>query len=182
MTRRSVCDTTLAVALAKVGSTRSWAELCADLDLPANRSATVDALRRDLTRAGIWPAVRDHLDRLMAGLQRHPAPIDYHARRALGHNLDLLTDALEAGRRRHPTGSNIFTLLRLFWERFTGGDIGYAPEPISLLPGTAAYAAFRRTLGVSHCDLLHVAYRHLTRTGGVGGPLTWSPEGGIAAA
>lgn len=180
--RRWVRDTTLAVALAKVGCTRSWAELCADLDLPANHPAAVHDLIRDLTLAGMWPAVRDHLDRLMAGLQHHPPPVDYQARRALGHNLDLLTDALDAGHRRHPTASENLTLLRMFWKRLTGGDIAYAPDAIRLDPDSSAYTAFQHTLGVRHSDLFHVAHRQLSRTGGIDGPLTWSPAGGIAAA
>lgn len=68
----------------------------------------------------------------MTGLQQHPPPIDYPAHRAIGQNLDLLSAAVEAGRRRHPTTVPTQTLQRQLWERLTGGDIAYAPLPIGI--------------------------------------------------
>jgi len=111
----------------------------------------------------------------MTGLQQHPPPINYQNRRTLGDDLHLITDAVLAGQRRHPSPVPVQTLICQFWERFTGGDIAYAPAQIRLDPATPAYTAFRRQSGVANADLFHVAHRHLTHAAAVKGPLTWRP-------
>lgn len=83
----------------------------------------------------------------------------------LGNDLDLITNALQAGRRRHPSQIPLQTQVRQFWERFTGGDIAYAPEPIRLDPASPAYTWFRRLHGVAASDLFHVAHQQLVRDG-----------------
>lgn len=89
----------------------------------------------------------------MTGLQQHPPPINYPARRAVGQNLDLLTAAVEAGRRRHPITVPSETPQRQLWERLTGGDIAYAPHPLRIEPNTRDYLTFRRLHGVRESDL-----------------------------
>lgn len=111
----------------------------------------------------------------MAGLQQHPPPIDYPARRTLGDDLELLGEAIHAGCQVHPSLAPTETLVQQFWERFTGGDIAYAPARIRIDPNTPAYRAFRALLGVGNSDLFHVAHRHLTRSANMDGPLTWRP-------
>ena len=170
----------LAMALARTGTTRDWAEIGAALGLPTEHVDRIDTYLDHLEQIGAWSAVLGGLDRLMTGLQRHPPPIDYPARRQVGNDVSLLTAAIEAARCRHSTTTDTTTLLRLFWERFTGGDIAYAPNPLRLDSGTAAYATLRRTLGVPYAHLFHVAHRHLHATAGTDGPLTWRPNQGAA--
>lgn len=109
----------------------------------------------------------------MSGLQQHPPPIGYPARRAVGQNLDLLTAAVEAGQYRHPTTVPTPTLQRQLWERLTGGDLAYAPRAIRIEPTRPDHRTFRRRHGVGESDLFHVAHQHLCRTTDFAGPLTW---------
>ncbi len=124
----------LAMGLAKTGSTHGWTTIAGDLDLPATHATRIVRLTRYLQRNGAWPEILAALERLMTGLQQRPPPIDYPARRDTAHNLALRTAAVEHGRRRHPSAVPVETLTRQFWERFTGGDIAYAPTPISIDP------------------------------------------------
>ncbi len=161
----AVRGTALAMALARLGTTRDWTEICTDLHLPPSHANRISGLILHSRRTATWPAVLAALERLMTGLQQHPPPVDYQDRRAHGDDLDLITDAVLAGRRRHPSPVPVQTLIRQFWERFTGGDIAYAPDQIRVDPATPAYTAFRRQSGVASGDLFHVAHRHL-RGGG----------------
>lgn len=63
---------------------------------------------------------------------------DYQARRRVGDDIDPITDAVHAGRQRHPSPVPVDTLTRQFWERFTGDDLAYAPAQIRLDPRTSA--------------------------------------------
>lgn len=163
----------LAMALAKTGSTRDWTTIADHLQLPANHAHRIGRLIDHLDRQRTWPVLLAAIERLMTGLQQHPPPIDYPARRAVGQNLDLLTAAVEAGRHRHPTTVPTETLQRQLWERLTGGDIAYAPLPIRIEYIDPDYRTFRRLHGVREADLFHVAHHHLRKTTDVTGPLTW---------
>lgn len=88
--------------------------------------------------------------------------------------LDEHGDAV-AGRRRHPTDTDLLTLTRQFWERFTGGNIAYAPEALQLDPANPTYADYRRTNPLLHVDLFHVAHMRLRTQHHIEGPLRWTP-------
>lgn len=166
-------NTLLALALAKIGSHDPWATLCRQLDLPESHSNRIGTYLRTAQARGTWPVIHAALDDLITLLQHKPPPIDYQHRRIIGRDTELLAEAVDAGRRRHPTEHDQLTLTRMFWEKFTGSDIAYAPEPLRLLPGTAAHRAFRRLQPVRHADLFHSARRHLHAA--TDGPLSWTP-------
>lgn len=168
-------NTLLALALAKIGSPDSWVTLCRQLELPESHANRIGNYLRTAQARGTWPAIHASLDSLITLLQRKPPPVDYEHRRTIGQDIRSLTKAVEAGRRRHPTDTPTLTLTRLFWEKFTGGDIAYAPWMLRLDPITPAHVNFRRLQPIGHADLLHVAYRHLQVTHAVDGPLSWAP-------
>jgi hypothetical protein len=172
---RALRDSMLAIALAKIGNPRSWAAICADLDLPARHATRVNAMLRHTHRTRTWPTILAAMDGLMTALQGHPPPVDYPARRELGKNTALLTEAIQTARLEHSTLTETPILVRLFWEKLTGGDIAYAPEPIRLELHSPSYAAHRREQS-PHTELFLVAYRHLRQVAPVDGPLTWQPE------
>lgn len=163
------------MARAKTGSIRRWTTIADDLHLPAAHAQRIDRLIRYLRRGDSWPKALTGLERLMTGLQQYPPPIDYPTRRVVGDDLDLIAAAVESGRQTHPTAVALETLIRQFWERFTGGDIAYSPTAIRIDLGTAAYRAYRHLHGVRESDLFHVAHRHLRDLAEVGGPLAWRP-------
>lgn len=169
-------DSLLAMALARVGSARDWAGITTDLQLPVSYADHIDDFLTELGRSGTWPAVLASLEELMAGVQQHPPPIDYRARRALGSDFDLITRAVEVGRRRHPSPVPRQTLVRQFWERLTGGTIANAPTTIRIDPDEPAYAVFRRLHRADSADLFHVAHRHLLELRVATGPLSWHPD------
>jgi len=166
----------LSMALAKTGSTLDWTTIADHLQLLATHAHRIGRLIAHLDRQGSWPVLAAALERLTTGLQQHPPPINYPARRAVGHNLDLLTAAVETGRHRHPTTVPTETLQRQLWERLTGGDIAYAPLPIRIELTSPNYRTFRRLHGVRESDLFHVAHHHLRKTTDVTGPLIWRPQ------
>ncbi|MFT4294622.1 MAG: TniQ family protein [Micropruina sp.] len=168
-------DALLAMVLAKIGNHEPWMTICRHLHLPATMSSRIGAYLRHARAHGTWPAVHTALDNLITHLQHHPPPIDYQQRRALGRDIDLLVDAVQAGRRRHPTDTDLLTLTRQFWERFTGGAIAYAPERLWLDPATPAYTDYRCTNPLLHADLFHSAHLHLRTHHHVDGPLRWTP-------
>ncbi|WP_375431830.1 hypothetical protein [uncultured Friedmanniella sp.] len=67
------------------------------------------------------------------------------------------------------------TLQRQLWERFTGGDIAYAPLLIRIEQTSPDYQTFRRQHGIGESDLFHVAHTYLRRATDTEGPLTWRP-------
>ena len=164
------------MALAKIGSRERWTTLCAQLDLPTGHADTIGAQLRHAQRTGAWTTIHHCLDQLMTLLQRQPPPIDYRARRALGHDTELLTDAIEAARLMHPSSLDTTTLVRQFWEKLTGGDIVYAPDTIGIDPVGDAYTAFRRLQPTRHADLFHIACHRLRAGGHLDGPLSWTPR------
>ena len=175
--RRSV----LAMALAKVGSTRTWTEIAADLELPPTMAGNVSAVLHRLRPQGRWSGTLTTLDTLASRLQAEPAPIDYAARRSAGHDVDLLRRALHIAAGTHPTQTDTHVLVRHFWELFTGGDIAYAPEPLRIPAHTARYRRYRtitaKTLEQDR-PLLQTALHELARLADAGpftGPLVWTP-------
>ena len=92
----------LAMALARTGTTRDWDTIGTDLHLPASHAHQIEEWIADTRHTGTWPILLTRLERLLTGLQQHPPPINYPARRRLGNNLDLITDAVLVGRQRHP--------------------------------------------------------------------------------
>lgn len=166
----------LSMALAKMGSTAEWASICDDLGLPASHARRIEGLLRHITGVALWPEVLASLERLMALLQQHPPPIDSQARRAHAARVDAFTDAIDRARRIHPSPRPNTVLVRQLWERFTGGDIAYAPDSLRLDPAIPAYAAFRRQLAIRDADLFHVAHRQLQRSLQETGPVTWTPS------
>lgn len=136
--------TMLSMTLAKMGSTARWTSICDDLALPTSHANRIGGFLRYLRRAGHWPDVLASLERLMSLLQQHPPPIDYQTRRALAGDVDALTAAVDAARHVHPTPRSTGLLVRQLWERFTGGDIAYAPSPLCLDPAGADYVGFHR--------------------------------------
>lgn len=169
----------LAMILARTGTTRDWDTIGADLHLPASHAQQAQQIEEwiaDTRHTGTWPVLLTRLERLLTGLQQHPPPIDYPARRRLGDHLDLITDGVLVGLRRHPSPVPVDTLVQQFWEHLTGGDIAYAPESIRLDPATPPYSAFRQLHGVASSDLFHVAHQHLVQHHAAAGPLTWRPR------
>jgi len=83
----------LAMALAKTGSIHDWTTIADDLHLPTTHGVRIDRLIRHLTGNGTWDDIVAALERLMTGLQQHPPPIDYPARRAVGDDIPLVTAA-----------------------------------------------------------------------------------------
>ena len=166
----------LAMCLAKTGSTARWAAIADDLGLPASHATRIGGLLRYVRRTGLWPEVLASLERLMGLLQQHPPPVDYTRRRAQADQADAFVDAIDAALRVHPSPRPRLMLTRQLWERFTGGDIAYAPEPLRLDPNSPSYASYRCHLPVRDADLLHVAYRHLQQRYPISGPVAWTPR------
>lgn len=110
----------------------------------------------------------------MGLLQQHPPPIDYQARRAHADQIAALTAAVQQARRVHPSPRPTELLVRKLWERLTGGDIAYAPEPLGIHPAHPGCLMFRRRLAVRDADLFHVAHQALRQHLQYEGPLTWT--------
>ena len=176
----------LAMALAKVGSTRTWAEIAADLELPPSTVTDVGPVLHRIEHQGNWPAVLTILDTLATRLQEEPAPIDYAARRRAGHDTASLRRALEIAARTHPTSTPPDVVLRHFWELFTGGDIAYAPDQLRIPLRTDHYRHYRATAFATldhDRPLLQTALHELSRLSALGpfiGPLTWTPVEPVA--
>lgn len=180
-TRPELRGTMLSMALAKTGSTASWTSICDDLALPANHAYRIEGALRYIQGVGLWAEALASLERLMTLLQQRPPPVDYQARRAHADQIDVFTEAVEAARRIHPSRRPTIQLVRQLWERFTGGDIAYAPDSLLLHPASPAYAPFRRQLAVREADLFHVAHHQLQRSLQVTGPATWTPSAAVTA-
>lgn len=80
----------LSMCLAKVGSTRTWGEITAGLQLPHSLSTSMSGFWRALDANDHWPLLRDTLDHLATQLLDQPPPINYARRRRLAHTI---TDA-----------------------------------------------------------------------------------------
>ena len=176
----------LAMALAKIGSSRTWAEIAAGLELPPSIITDVGSVLHRIESQGHWPAVLTILDRLATRLQQEPAPVDYPARRHAGHDTAALRRALELAARTHPTSTPPDVVLRHFWELFTGGDIAYAPEPLHIAIRTDCYRHYRATAAATldhDRPLLQTTLHELSRLSELGpftGPLVWTPAEPVA--
>lgn len=174
-------DTLLAMALAKIGNHAQWAAITGQLRLPATHANRIGTYLRYLQARGTWPAIHRALDNLMIRLQQQPPPIDYHQRRLIGRDTDLLTEAVTVGRRRHPTDTDLLTLTGQFWEKFTGGNIAYGTGELAFGPSSPSYTSLRGLHPLQHADLFHTAYRHLRAVVPVDGPLCWAPSHAVRA-
>jgi hypothetical protein len=170
----------LAMALAKLGTGRGWADITDTLNLPATMANTIGSVLQSWVRSGTWPTLHATHDALLSQLQISPPPIDYQRRREISKDLDLLNRALDATQSTHPSPLPHPQLRRVLWETFTGGDIAYAPEPLTLDPRNQEYGHFRRAAHDSaDRDLprLQTAHHHIERETGIPlGPLTWTPR------
>ncbi len=170
----------LAMALAKVGSGSRWAGIADTLSLPATMANSIGAVLKSWVRSGAWPTLLASIDALLSQLQVDPPPIDYRRRREIGQDINLLDRALEATSSTHPSPLPHPQLRRVLWETFTGGDIAYAPEPLTLDATSHEYAQFRRAAHDStDRDLprLQTAHQRIEREAGTPlGPLTWTPR------
>ncbi|GAA0330042.1 TniQ family protein [Micropruina glycogenica] len=175
-TNHALRDSLLAMALVKIGNHEQWMKICQHLRLPATHPNRIGTYLRYAQARGTWPAIHTALDSLITRLQHHPPPIDYQQRRMTGRNINLLTEAVQVGRRQHPTDTGLRTLTRQFWERFTAGDIAYGPEALRLDPDTPSYADYRRLNPLRHADLFHSAHQYLLAIHMAEGPLIWTPE------
>ncbi len=174
--RPELRGTMLSMALAKMGSTARWTSICNDLGLPGSHANRIGSLLRYIRRAGHWPDVLASLEQLMSLLQQHPPPIDYQARRALADQVDAFTEAIDASRRIFASPRPATLLVRQLWERFTGGDIAYAPGSMRVDADSPGYGAFRRELAVLDADLFNVAHRRLQSNLQATGPARWTPS------
>lgn len=170
----------LAMALAKVGSGAGWTDIANTLGLPATMANNIGAVLQSWVRAGTWPARLAALDTLLSQLQVNPPPIDYRQRREIGQDLDLLDRALDATSGTHPSPLPNPQLRRVLWETFTGGDIAYAPEPLTLDIKSRQYGQFRQLARDStgrDLPRLQTAHHHIERDAGTPlGPLSWTPR------
>ena len=169
----------LSMALAKIGNQDTWMTICLQLNLPTTHATRIGSYLRHTHTRGTWPAVHAALDNLITVLQHHPPPIDYQQRRAIGRDVDLLTEAVKAGCR--PPDTDLLTLTGQFWEKFTGGNIAYGPGELGFDPSSPSYTNLRRLHPLRHADLFHSAYRHLIAVVPVDGPLCWAPSHAVRA-
>ncbi|MFT4163937.1 MAG: TniQ family protein [Microlunatus sp.] len=169
----------LAMALAKLGSGRSWAEIAQTLDLPVSIAHSIGAVLQSWVRAGTWPDLLAELDTLLVRLQKAPPPIDYRLRRELGQDIDVLDQALVESQRVHASPLRRPQLIRLFWETFTAGDIGFARSPVALDRTNPEYAAYQQQAAVGRerdRPLLQTAHNAVGRLLDKPlGPMQWSP-------
>lgn len=170
--------TCLALALAKLGSGRSWGEIAEVLDLPATMANSIGAVLQSWVRGGVWPGLLTGLDALLARLQKDPPPIDYRVRREIGRDIDLLDRALLDAQRVHPSPLRRLQLRRVFWEAFTAGDIAFAPDPLGLDRTSTEHAAYQQQAAVSRerdLPLLQTAHNAICRPHDLTlGPLLWN--------
>jgi hypothetical protein len=170
----------LAMTFAKLGSGSGWADIANTLSLPAAIPTNIDAVLQSWVRSGSWPTLLGTLDALLGQLQVLPPPIDYQQRREIGRDTNLLDHALDATSSTHPSPLPHPQLRRVLWETFTGGDIAYAPEPLTLNAKSHEYEQFRRAAHDStDRDLprLQTANQQIEREVGFPlGPLMWTPR------
>jgi hypothetical protein len=170
----------LAIALAKLGTAANWAEITQILDLPHRTD------QQHRIRIGQLDPQRD-----LAGhpLPHRPAaanppnPTTPRRLRAAPHtrrDIDVLDLALARTAHTHPSPLTTDQLRRVFWEAFTGGDITYAPQPLTISAGGREYLAYRTDARDSFDrDLprLQTAHHEISRlTDENLGPLTWTPR------
>jgi hypothetical protein len=170
----------LAMAFAKVGSGSGWADIADALDLPATIATIIGAVLGRWDRSGTWPTLLASMDALLSQLQVSPPPIDYRRRREIGRDIDLLDRALDATSGTHPSPLPHPHLRRVLWETFTGGDIAYAPDPLTLNPKSHEYGQFQQLARDStdrDSPRLQTAHQQIEREAGIAlGPLTWTPR------
>ena len=170
-----------AMALTKIGDTRSWSIIALDLGLPKEIALPVTRYWRRIVRDGQWPEALAALTHVKQQLRDHRPPIDYQQRRIIADDPMRLQHALnEAGTSRHHVSDELSgDVLRRFWELFTGGDIRYAAGQIS--PSASEldnWPAKRATIDNEYGDIFVNAYEWMAASSTTlrpSGPLTWQP-------
>jgi hypothetical protein len=169
-----------AMALIKIGDTRSWSAIALDLGLPKGIAVPVTQYWRQVVRAGVWPDALAALTELKEQLRRHPPPIDYQQRRIIADDKGRLLNALsEAG--IHEGGLHMERLRAVtarFWERFTGGDIRYAAWTFTLPDRVHdSWPAIRISIDSEYDRRFESAYEWMLTAKALrpSGPLTWHP-------
>lgn len=168
----------LAMGLAKIGSLASWRTIAVELDLPGWVAGHLRHCWDRLRRPDRWKSVMADLEDLYQRLQTTPPAIDYRDRRQVADDHAFLAECISVACRVvvEPAGGDECDLLRRFYEIFTGGDIRYAPAPLTITD-SEHYAAYRAlTAGLAHDDPVMAHTFELTHTSGrVSGPLHWQP-------
>ena len=168
----------LAMALAKIGTADTWAEIANHLGLPPGLAISIGSVLASWDNAGIWPAIHQHLDQLLQRFRAEPPPISYPRRRVFACDLDLIDRALADTADIHPSPLPDPQPSRVFCEAFTGGNIANTGDHYAIDPDRAAYAAYRTDAADSldrDRPLLQVMHDRITQVVGENlGPLTWT--------
>lgn len=170
-----------ALALTKIGDTRSWSIIALDLGLPKDIALPVTQYWRRVVRTGLWPEALAALTHMKEQLRDHRPPIDYQQRRIIADDPTRLQQALkEAGAGGRDVSDELSgDVLRRFWELFTGGDIRYAARQLSLTATDLDnWPAKRVSVDNEYGDLFTNAYDWMTTCSPSlrpCGPLSWQP-------
>ena len=166
------------MALAKIGTADTWADIANSLGLPPTLANSIGSVLASWDRAGTWSAIHRHLDQLLQRFRAEPPPISYPRRRVLACDLDLIDRALADTADIHPSPLPDSQLRRVFWEAFTGGDIAYTLDRYAIDPDNPAYAAYRADAADSldrDRPRLQVMHNRISQLfGEYLGPLTWT--------
>ena len=166
------------MALAKIGTADTWAEIANHLGLPPALANSIGSVLASWDRAGTWPTIHQHLDQLLQRFRTQPPPINYPRRRLLACDLDLIDRALADTADIHPSPLPDPQLRRVFWEAFTGGDIAYTLDRYAIDPDSPAYAAYRADAADSldrDRPRLQTMHNRISQLVGENlGPLTWT--------
>lgn len=169
-----------AMALIKIGDTRSWSIIALDLGLPKDIALPVTQYWRRIVRAGLWPVVLAALTQLKEQLRLDPPPIDYQHRRIIADDTSRLSNALtDAGiHSRNQHDKHLRAVTARFWELFTGGDIRFAAAQFALPTDMHhSWPATRISIDMEYTGTFETAYGWMTTANTLRprGPLTWQP-------
>lgn len=166
----------ISLLLARIGTSRPWSHLTADLGLPRAFHSTLARRIRARRAHGTWPTLLSQLEQLLDELQAHPPWAHYRHRRILADDLRLLSQALTSAHPRHETP--ILAVQRRFWELFTGGEAYFAPRPLAVpADHHAKWRQRREELDAEQMELFEAAFRILDHSSPLrlGRPLSWQP-------
>jgi len=169
-----------AMALTKIGDTRSWSIIALDLGLPKDIALPVTQYWRRVVRAGLWPDALAALTQLKEQLRLSPPPIDYQHRRIIADDKSRLSNALtEAGIHGCNQHDKHFRAVTArYWELFTGGEIRLAAEQFALHADEHHnWPTTRISIDTEYADAFASAYEQMATSNTLRpkGPLTWQP-------